>query len=73
MTEPHLRIDIFWSAKEKCWIADVPDLRPCSAHGFTRSEAFRTVGNAIQGWIETTRERDMDIPDLSCRPEIYAA
>ena len=35
MNEPHYHINLFWSAEDECWIADVPDLKPCSAHGDT--------------------------------------
>ena len=24
-------INIFWSGEDECWIADIPDLRSCSA------------------------------------------
>ena len=38
MNEPHYHINLFWSAEDECWIADVPDLRPCSSHGDTPEE-----------------------------------
>ena len=43
MNEPHYHINLFWSAEDECWIADVPDLRPCSAHGDTRAEAIANI------------------------------
>ena len=41
MSEYH--INLFWSDEDKCWIADIPDLKFCSAHGETPDEALREV------------------------------
>ncbi len=32
---PGYRIEVFWSDEDEVWIADVPDLTMCSAHGLT--------------------------------------
>ena len=61
------------SEEDDCWIADVPDLRPCSAHGDTRAEAIAHVHDAIEGWLETAAANDMVIPEPRYRPAIYAA
>lgn len=73
MNEPHYHINLFWSAEDSCWIADVPDLRPCSAHGDTREAAIANVEDAIDGWLEVAREQGFDIPPPRYRPAIYAA
>lgn len=73
MSEPHYHINLFWSAEDECWIADVPDLRPCSAHGDTRSEAIANVNDAIAGWLEVAAERGFAVPQPRYRPAIYAA
>ncbi|MBD60119.1 MAG: hypothetical protein CL808_08380 [Citromicrobium sp.] len=72
MSEPHYHINLFWSSEDECWIADVPDLKPCSAHGDTRSEAVANINDAIQGWLEVARERSLPIPEPRYRPAIYA-
>lgn len=72
MNEPHYHINLFWSAEDECWIADVPDLRPCSAHGDTRSEAIANINDAIAGWLETAEEYGYDIPEPRYRPEKVA-
>lgn len=72
MNEPHYHINLFWSEEDGCWIADVPDLRPCSAHGETRTEAIANVNDAIAGWLEVARENGLPIPDARYRPAIYA-
>lgn len=73
VSEPHYHINLFWSADDECWVADVPDLRPCSAHGDTPAEALTNIGDAISGWLETARERGFPIPTPRYRPAIYAA
>lgn len=73
MNEPHYHINLFWSADDGCWIADVPDLRPCSAHGDTRAEALANINDAISGWLETAQEYKLPIPEPRYRPAIYAA
>jgi len=73
VNEPHYHINLFWSAEDSCWIADVPDLRPCSAHGETRAEALSNINDAITGWLELARVRGFIIPEPLYRPAIYAA
>ena len=73
MKEPRYHINLFWSAEDDCWIADVPDLKPCSAHGDTRAEALANINDAIEGWLEVAGEKGMSIPEPRYRPAIYAA
>lgn len=73
MNEPHYHINLFWSDEDACWIADVPDLQPCSAHGDTLDEAAANVQDAILGWLEVARDKGFPIPEARYRPAIYAA
>jgi len=63
---------VFWYADDQCWIADVPDLKPCSAHGHSPSEAIAEAEIAIELWLDTAREHNMPIPEARHRPAIYA-
>lgn len=72
MTQPHYHINVFWSQDDDCWIADVPDLRGCSAHGESPAEAATEAEVAIALWIETAIERGLPIPEPRYRPAIYA-
>jgi predicted RNase H-like HicB family nuclease len=65
-------INLFWYQDDECWIADVPDLKPCSAHGKTPGEALAEAEVAIELWLETAKERGMPIPEPLYRPAIYA-
>ena len=73
MSAPRYHINVFWAANDDCWIADVPDLKPCSAHGDTPHEAAAEAQVAIELWIETATERGLPIPEPRYRPAIYAA
>ena len=73
MTDPRYHINLFWSDEDGCWIADVPDLRYCSAHGETPAEAVASIKDAVQGWLEVARDQGFPIPEVNYRPEIYTA
>ncbi len=68
----HYHIKVFWYADDDCWIADVPDLKSCSAHGDTPAEALAEAEVAIALWLETAQERGLPIPEPRYRPAIYA-
>lgn len=72
MTQHRYHINVFWSAEDECWIADVPDLRPCSAHGDNPSQAIAEAEVAIALWLETAKEHGLTIPEPRYRPAIYA-
>lgn len=73
MKEPHYHINIFWSEVDGRWIADVPDLKHCSAHGATPLKAVEEVRVAIELWLETAAEEGLQIPEPKYRPIIYSA
>lgn len=61
-------INVFWSDEDASWIADVPDLAPCSAHGESASEAVAEVQGAIEGKIAAMRAHGDRIPEPRYRP-----
>jgi len=65
-------INVFWSDEDRCWIADIPDLKHCSAHGETPQEALREVMIAKKAWLATARSAKKHIPKPRYRPLIYA-
>lgn len=75
MTEADIRyhINLFWSAEDGCWVADVPDLTFCSAFGDTPEEALSEVRMAMRAWLESARAYGDPIPEPRYRPAIYAA
>jgi predicted RNase H-like HicB family nuclease len=66
--QAHYHINVFWSDEDDCWIADVPDLRYCSAHGETPEEAVAEARVATELWLETAAAAGMPIPEALYRP-----
>lgn len=66
-------INLFRSEPDACWIADVPDLKSCAAHGETPAEALGEVQTAMRAWLDLARERGLQVPEARYRPAIYAA
>jgi predicted RNase H-like HicB family nuclease len=44
-------------------VADVPDLRSCSAFGDSPAEALAEVGKAMEAWLAVVREDGLPIPE----------
>ena len=61
-------IDVFYSAEDESWIANVPDLQFCSAHGPTPQKAVEEVMVAMDLWLEVAREEGKPIPQPTERP-----
>ena len=66
-------INIFWSEKDSCYVADVPDLVSCSAFGATPQEALEQLTIAREAWLDAARQEKKPIPRPSYRPAIYQA
>ena len=64
-------INIFYSEDDEAYIADIPDLKYCSAHGETPQEALAEVLIAKEAWLEAARDNDRPIPQPRYRPAIY--
>ena len=64
-------INIFYSEDDGGYIADIPDLKNCSAFGMTPDDALRQVIIAQKLWLEEARDSNMTIPKPRYRPIIY--
>jgi len=56
-------IIIYWHAEDRVFIAEVPELPGCMAHGSTQEAALANCQQAIELWIDTTKEFDDPIPN----------
>jgi predicted RNase H-like HicB family nuclease len=65
--EPRYEIDIFYSAEDEGYIANVPELTYCSAWGDTYEEALAQVRVAMKLHLETLREEGRPIPEPATR------
>jgi len=64
-------INLFFSEDDNGYIADVPDLKSCSAFGVTPEEALREVLVAKEAWIAAAKKHKKPVPEPRCRPAIY--
>lgn len=60
-------IDIFWSAEDEGYIADVPDLKYRSAWDETYEEALREVRVAMELHLEVLEKTGRSIPEPRAR------
>ena len=66
-------INIFYSEEDEAYIADIPDLRYCSAIGNTPAEALAEVEKAKDAWLAVARTEGKPIPRPRYKPLIYQA
>ncbi len=64
---PVYPINVFWSAEDEAWVADVPDLTYCSALGDSPHDAVAEVEVAIAAWLEAARSSGRSIPPPTAR------
>lgn len=65
-------IIIYWSDEDQAYVAEVPELPGCSAHGNTYESALSNAKQAIALWIETAKEYNDPIPAPKGRRLAYA-
>lgn len=70
--KPRYHINVFYSDEDKCYIADIPDLKYCSAHGETPEAALHEVLIAQEAWLESARTARKRLPEPKYRPAVYA-
>jgi predicted RNase H-like HicB family nuclease len=63
---------IFWSDEDQCFVADVPELPGCMAHGDSYEAALASAKEAIDFWLETAREIGRPVPQSKGRRLTYA-
>ncbi len=66
-------INIFCSDEDEGYIADIPDLKFCSAFGETPEDALREVLIAKAAWLETAQAVGKLVPLPAYRPTTYQA
>ena len=56
-------VTIYWSEEDDVFVAEVPELPGCMAHGDTREAALANAQGAIAAWIATAREFGDPVPE----------
>jgi predicted RNase H-like HicB family nuclease len=55
-------IVVYWSEEDDVFVAEVPELPGCSAHGDSHEAALANVKEAMQLWIDTAHEFGDAVP-----------
>ena len=63
---------LYWSNEESAFIAEIPELPGCIAHGTSQEEALANANEAIQLWLDTAKEFGDQIPEPKGRRLMYA-
>jgi predicted RNase H-like HicB family nuclease len=63
---------IYWSDEDQVFVAEVPELPGCSAHGDTQEAALASAQEAIRLWLESAREFGDPVPEPKGRRLILA-
>ncbi len=64
-------INVFYSDKDECYVADIPDLQYCSAFGSTPEKAVREVMIAKKAWLEAAIKEGKRVPPPKYKPALY--
>lgn len=63
---------IYWSEEDGVFVAEVPELPGCAAHGSTQKAALASAQAAIRLWIDTAKEFGDPIPEPKGRRLVFA-
>jgi len=63
---------LYWSEEDEAFIAEVPELPGCAAHGATHEEALSSALSAMRLWIDTANEFGDPVPEPKGRRLILA-
>ena len=63
---------IYWSEADQAYLAEVPELPGCMAHGGSYETALANSQAAIQLWLDTAAEFGDPIPQPKGRRLMYA-
>lgn len=54
---------IYWSAEDRAFVAEAPELPGCMADGVSYQDALANLEIVIREWVETATEMGRPIPE----------
>lgn len=57
-----MRAAVLYRGEDGFWVAEVPSLPGCVSQGQSKAEAITNIREAVEGWIESARDRGLTIP-----------
>jgi len=65
-------IIIFWSTEDNAFVAEIPELPGCVAHGATHEKALANAKLAVQLWVDTAKDFGDPIPEPKGHRLVFA-
>ena len=56
-------IVVYWSEKDRCYLAEVPELPKLITDGTSRVEAIRNAEDMIDAYLKTAHEAGWQVPE----------
>jgi predicted RNase H-like HicB family nuclease len=56
-------IIVYWSNDDQAFVAELPELPGCMAHGDSQVAALANASDAMQLWLDTAKEFGRPIPE----------
>ena len=63
MNESKYEVIIFWDKEDEIFVAEVPELPGCIAHGTSKAEAIQNAEEAISLWLKTAKDDGIAVPE----------
>lgn len=54
---------IYWSDADEIYIAEMPELKGCIAHGDSADEALKNILVVAKEWLQLAKEKNWNIPE----------
>lgn len=54
---------IYWSDADEVYIAEIPELKGCIAHGDSPDEALKNIQDVAKEWLQLAKENNWNIPE----------
>ena len=58
----HYEIILYWSEEDSVYVAEIPELPSCMAHGDSHEAALSSVKEAMVLWLEVANGRGLSVP-----------
>lgn len=55
-------IIIYWSQEDEAFLAEIPELKGCIAHGTSYEDALKNVNQVASEWLKIAQEEGWSIP-----------
>ena len=63
MDEFRYEVIVYWDDQDGIFVAEVPELPGCIAHGETKAIALKNAEDAIALWVRTAQEDGLKVPE----------